>query len=106
MISAATKAKLGEAHEHLKAAKAVLEALHGGLADGNEEEDAATTPKASTKALVNQGRKPVQPLAPRTPRFKRTFGHARSWAALKLWRAKRSDDLMPTSAPTAKSNSS
>jgi len=36
-LSAATKAKLGEAHEHLKAAKAVLEGLHPGLADGNEE---------------------------------------------------------------------
>ena len=37
-MSAQSKAKLGEAHEHLKAAKAVLEGLHPGLADGNEEE--------------------------------------------------------------------
>jgi hypothetical protein len=38
-MSAESKKKLGEAHEHLKAAKAVLEDLHGGLADGREEED-------------------------------------------------------------------
>jgi hypothetical protein len=34
-ISAASKEKLGEAHEHLKAATAIVEALHGGL--GNDE---------------------------------------------------------------------
>jgi hypothetical protein len=32
------KTKLGEAYHYLKAANAVLEALHGGLADGNEKE--------------------------------------------------------------------
>jgi|GEM_PF-1440021 len=37
-ISAETRKKLGEAHEHLKAATAVLENLHGGLADGSGEE--------------------------------------------------------------------
>lgn len=37
-LSSATKERLGEAHQHLKAAKAVLESLHPGLADGNEEE--------------------------------------------------------------------
>jgi hypothetical protein len=37
-ISAETKKKIAEAHTHLKAAQSVLEALHGGLADGNEEE--------------------------------------------------------------------
>ena len=38
-LSTETKKKLGEAHQHLKAAQAVLEDLHGGLADGGEEED-------------------------------------------------------------------
>jgi hypothetical protein len=37
-IAAEQNAKLGEAHQHLKAATAVLEALHKGLADGSEEE--------------------------------------------------------------------
>ncbi|HEX3721242.1 MAG TPA: hypothetical protein VHV31_00530 [Nitrolancea sp.] len=37
-LSSATKDKLGEAHQHMKAAKAVLESLHPGLADGDEEE--------------------------------------------------------------------
>ena len=38
VLSKEMKEKLSEAHEHLKAAKSVLEALHGGLADGDEEE--------------------------------------------------------------------
>jgi hypothetical protein len=38
-LSAATKEKLGEAHTHLKAATAVVEALHGGLRDSDGEED-------------------------------------------------------------------
>ena len=37
-LSSATKDKLGEAHQHMKAAKAVLESLHPGLADGDGEE--------------------------------------------------------------------
>jgi hypothetical protein len=37
-ISAATKKKLGEAHEHMKAAVAIVEALHGGLKDDDGEE--------------------------------------------------------------------
>src|ERR1700722_6890694 len=37
-LSSATKERRGEAHQHLKAAKAALESLHPGLADGNEEE--------------------------------------------------------------------
>jgi len=45
-ISAATKERLGEAHQHLIAAKAVLESLHPGLADGNEEESRSDDSKA------------------------------------------------------------
>jgi hypothetical protein len=37
-ISADTKKRIAEVHEHLNAAKAVLEDLHPGLADGREEE--------------------------------------------------------------------
>jgi hypothetical protein len=37
-LQAEKKASLAGAYEHLKAAKAVLEALHGGLADDREEE--------------------------------------------------------------------
>lgn len=37
-ISAASKEKLGEAHQHLKAATAIVEALHGGLGDSDGEE--------------------------------------------------------------------
>ena len=40
-LSGETKEKLGEAHKHIKAAKAVLEALHGGLTDGDGEEKPA-----------------------------------------------------------------
>lgn len=40
-MSAESKNKLGEAHEHMKAAKAILEGLHGGLADGDGEEKPA-----------------------------------------------------------------
>jgi hypothetical protein len=37
-MSAESKNKLGEAHEHLKAATAVVEALHGGLRDSDGED--------------------------------------------------------------------
>jgi phage head maturation protease len=37
-LSAQTKEQIVAAHSHLKAAQSVLEDLHGGLADGNDEE--------------------------------------------------------------------
>jgi hypothetical protein len=40
-VSATTKERLREAHEHLKSASAILEALHGGLADDDGEEKSA-----------------------------------------------------------------
>ena len=46
-LSSATKEKLGEAHQHMKAAKAVLEALHPGLADGSEEESRSDGAKSA-----------------------------------------------------------
>jgi hypothetical protein len=57
-LSAATKEKLGEAHEHLKAAKAVLEALHGGLADDREEESGSDGGKAIDDASREIGSRP------------------------------------------------
>jgi len=57
-LSAETKAKLGEAHQHLKAAKAVLEALHGGLADGREEEGGSDDGKAVDDRPRNNGSRP------------------------------------------------
>jgi len=58
-ISAATKKKLGEAHEHLKAASAVLEALHPGLADGDGEESRSNdAEKSAPSAPVKPRSKP------------------------------------------------
>lgn len=57
-ISSATKKKLGEAHEHMKAASAVLEALHPGLADGDGEDSRSNGDEKS------------QPSAPVKPRSK------------------------------------
>jgi hypothetical protein len=55
-ISGETKAKLGEAHQHLKAAKAVLEELHGGLADGDGEEGRSTEGKTSPAPVITRSR--------------------------------------------------
>jgi hypothetical protein len=49
-MSAESKNKLDEAHEHLKAAKAILEGLHGGLADGSEEEGRSDDAKSVDEA--------------------------------------------------------
>jgi len=57
-LSSATKEKLGEAHNHLKAAKAVLEALHPGLADGSEEEDRSDDGKTVGDGPRNNGSRP------------------------------------------------
>jgi hypothetical protein len=57
-LSAATKEKLGEAHQHLIAAKAVLEALHGGLADDREEESGSDSGKAVDDASRKTGSRP------------------------------------------------
>ena len=45
-ISAATKEKLGEAHEHLKAASAIVKAIHGGLGDDDGEEGRSADDKS------------------------------------------------------------
>jgi hypothetical protein len=59
-ISAETKKQLGEAHEHLKSAKAILEALHGGLADGDGEEGRSGDDGKSTPAPEKPRSKPRQ----------------------------------------------
>jgi hypothetical protein len=51
-LSAATKAKLGEAHEHLKAATAVVEALHGGLGDSEGEESRSDGDEKSAPTMA------------------------------------------------------
>ena len=60
-MSAQSKAKLGEAHEHLKAAKAVLEGLHPGLADGNEEESRSDDSKTVDDGYRKSRSKPRTP---------------------------------------------
>jgi hypothetical protein len=57
-ISAETKNKLGEAHQHLTSAKAILEALHGGLADGDGEESRSDEAKSAPEAPVITRSKP------------------------------------------------
>src|SRR5277367_75797 len=62
-LSSATKEKLGEAHQHLKAAKAVLESLHPGLADGNEEES-----RSDDSKTVDNGSRETRSTPRTTPR--------------------------------------
>lgn len=58
-IAAETNAKLGEAHQHLKAAKAVLEELSGALADGDGEEGRSSDDDhKSSPAPVNTRSRP------------------------------------------------
>lgn len=60
-ISAASREKLGEAHEHLKAATAIVEGLHGGLGDGDGEEGRSDDDeKSSAMAPVNQRSRPAR----------------------------------------------
>jgi phage head maturation protease len=49
-ISAVTKEKLGEAHEHLNAASAIVKALHGGLGDDDGEESRSDGDEKSAPA--------------------------------------------------------
>ena len=62
-LSSATKERLGEAHQHLKAAKAVLESLHPGLADGNEEES-----RSDDSKTVDNGSRESRSTPRTTPR--------------------------------------
>ncbi len=55
-ISAATKEKLGEAHEHLKAASAIVKALHGGLGDDDGEEGRSDGDEKSSPAAPEKKR--------------------------------------------------
>jgi rubrerythrin len=57
-ISATTKERLREAHEHMKAASAVLEQLHGGLADGDGEEGGSDDKQLPAIAPVTPRSKP------------------------------------------------
>jgi hypothetical protein len=60
-ISATTKERLREAHEHLKAASAVVEALHGNLGDGDGEEGRGDDDqKSATKAPEKQRSRPAR----------------------------------------------
>jgi hypothetical protein len=59
-ISSSTKERLREAHEHMKAASAVLEQLHGGLADGDGEEGGSDGKQLPAIAPVTPRSKPRQ----------------------------------------------
>lgn len=60
-ISAASRERLREAHEHMKSASAIVEALHGGLGDGDGEEGRSTgdDEKSQPKAPVKQRSRPA-----------------------------------------------
>ncbi len=60
-ISAESKKKIAEAHTHLKAAQSVLEALHGALADGNEEEGGSDDAKHVDDRPRDNGSRPRTP---------------------------------------------
>jgi hypothetical protein len=64
-ISSATRERLREAHEHLKAATSIVEALHGNLGDDDGEEgrsdgDDKTLPAAPGKQRSRPARVPAQ----------------------------------------------
>lgn len=58
-ISAATREKLREAHEHMKAASAIVEALHGDLGDGDGEEGGSDGKQMPAIAPVTQRSRPA-----------------------------------------------
>jgi hypothetical protein len=58
-ISAATREKLREAHDHMKAASAIVEALHGNLGDGDGEEGGSDGKQMPAIAPVTQRSRPV-----------------------------------------------
>jgi hypothetical protein len=53
------KTKLGEAHQFLKAATAVVEALHGGLGDSDGEESRSGTEQSVTTAPEKKRSRPA-----------------------------------------------
>jgi hypothetical protein len=59
-ISAENKAKLGEAHQHLKAATAIVEALHGGLGNDDGEESRSDDEKSSAPAPATKRSRPSE----------------------------------------------
>ncbi len=63
-ISAASKEKLAEAHQHLKAASAIVKALHGGLGDDDGEEGRSNGDEKSEPAPRKQRSRPTE--SPRT----------------------------------------
>ncbi len=59
-ISAASKEKLGEAHQHMKAATAIVEALHGALENDDGEEDSSDTGKTVATVPRKQRSRPTE----------------------------------------------
>jgi len=59
-ISVATREKLREAHEHMKAASAIVEALHGNLGDGDGEEGGSDGKQLPAIAPVIQRSRPAR----------------------------------------------
>lgn len=59
-ISAATREKLSEAHQHMKAATAIVEALHGDLGNDDGEEDRSDSEKSEATAPKTQRSRPAE----------------------------------------------